>query len=199
MFLYLFLGLLVWQGVRVWDLSSQAYSKEGLLSVLWDYLWYLVNLGANALASVREQDWWIVLPSITFAFARVPIYVSSCHLVPCPVWGTCSWLINQLNMTRMFTLLPGSRWTWGWCLCLLGGTGLLIMFQFSSKFAITGALILTMLMTALGSLPPVQDYFTGSVSWGWSRFLNLYLVRYLYFAHSYRLPSSYLLPGLWAT
>ena len=198
MFLYLFLGLLVWQGVGVWDLPSQAYSKEGLLSVLWDYLWYLVSPGANALASVGEQDWWIV-----FAFHHICLCKSS-HLCIklsssfMPFWETCSWLTSQLNMTRMFTLLPGSSWTWGWCLCLLGGTEFLIMFQFSSKFAITGALFL-MLMTALGSLPPVQDYSTGSVSWGWSGFLNLYLVRYLYFAHSYRLPSLFLLPGLWTT
>ena len=102
---------------------SHKLAQGGVIVYLLDCLGHLVSPGANALASVREQDWWIVLPSITFAFARVPIYVSSCHLVPCPVWGTCSWLINQLNMTRMFTLLPGSSWTWGWCLCLLGGTG----------------------------------------------------------------------------
>ena len=33
-------------------------------------------------------------------------------------------------------------------------------------------------MTALGISSPVQDYLTGSVSWGCSRVLNPYLVRY---------------------
>ena len=46
-----------------------------------------------------------------------------------PLWETCSWLTSQLNMTRMFTLLPGSSWTWGWCFCLLGGTELLLCFS----------------------------------------------------------------------
>ena len=35
-----------------------------------------------------------------------------------------------------------------------------------------------MFMTALGIPSPVQDYLTGSVSWGCSRVFNLFLVRY---------------------
>ena len=57
----------------------------------------------------------------------------------------------------------------------------------------------TMFMTALGSLSPVQDYLTGSVSWGWSRVLSLYLVRYLSFAHRYKFLTLCLLPGPWTT
>ena len=184
--------------VGFWGLFLTSLLRREVTVYLLNYLWHLVNPGTNALASVVEQDWWVV-----FAFHHICLCKSS-HLCIklsssfMPFWKTCSWLTSQLNMTRMFTLLPGSSWTWGWCLCLLGGTEFLIMFQFSSKFAITGALFL-MLMTALGSLPPVQDYSTGSVSWGGSRFLNLYLVRYLYFAHSYRFPTFYLLPGHWTT
>ena len=70
------------------------------------------------------------------------------------------------------------------------------MFQFSTKFEITGALF-----SWCSWLPWVlyllcKTTLLVSVSWGWSGFLNLYLVRYLYFAHSYKFPRSTCFPDI---
>ena len=49
-------------------------------------------------------------------------------------------------------------------------------------------------MTALGISSPVQDYLTGSVSWGCSRVLNLYLVRYSLLHPQVGVPHVLLVP-----
>ena len=133
-------------------------------------------------------------------FVFLHIYLSKCsHLcIKLPssfisLWEACSWFTNQLNMTRMFTLLPGSSWTWGWCFCLLGGTELLLCFSSPPS------LQLQELLFSWCSLPPDKTTLLVLLAGGEVGFLNLYLVRYLYFAHSYRFPSLCLHPGHWTT
>ena len=55
-----------------------------------------------------------------------------------------------------------------------------------------GALFLEVFMTTLGISSPVQGYLTGSVSWGCSRVLNPYLVRYSLLQPQVRVPHALL-------
>ena len=100
------------------EVISHKLAQKGVIAYLLDYLGHPVNPGTN----------------INFASHHICLCKSS-HLCIklsssfMPLWETNSWLTNQLNMTRMFTLLPGSSWTWGWCFCLLGGTEFLLCFS----------------------------------------------------------------------
>ena len=89
----------------------------------------------------------------SFAFHHICLCKSSHLCIKLPssfisLWEACSWFTNQLNMTRMFTLLPGSSWTWGWCFCLLGGTELLLCFSSPPSLQLQG------LLFSWYSLPP---------------------------------------------
>ena len=100
-----------------------------------------------------------------------------CLLVSVPCFSGLVDSPNRLAMAGMCTLwikmnlelMPGSIWlSWacGYVPILIPNTPRQKLFFWR------------MFMTALGISSPVQDYLTGSVSWGCSRVLNLYLVRY---------------------
>ena len=106
--------------------------------------------------------WWdkineYFLPSITLASARVLTYVLSCHLVLCPVWGTCSWLLNQIGhvwdglITTWFKTILGlvsllTGWNWAFK-CSSSPPSLQLQELQSEQCS----------CLPWGSLPPVQD------------------------------------------
>ena len=73
------------------------------------------------------------------------------------------------------------------------------MFQFSTQFAMTRALVLNNVLDCLGSLSPVQDYLTGSVNWGCGRVFNLVLVRYSFLHPKVSVPHVLLVLRPWNT
>ena len=73
-FLVPVLGLLMPHGVGFWGLFLTSLLRREVTVYLLDCLWHLVSPWANALASVVEQDWWVV-----FAFHHICLCKSS-HL-----------------------------------------------------------------------------------------------------------------------
>ena len=185
----------------IFEAISHKLAQKEVIVYLLDYLGHLVNSWASALASVVEQDWWLV-----FAFHHICLCKSSFLYAKIVTWNLYldfSGLVETPQSDKPWQgcviLLSGSRWTLSWCLGLFGGAGLGYVPILIPNTPRQGLFFWGMFMTALGISSPVQDYLTGSVSWGCSRVLNLYLVRYSFLHPQVWVPHVLLVLGPWTT
>ena len=148
----LFFGLWACFWVCLCDMALISEAISHKLTQKWvivyslDYLGHLVNPGAVALASVVEQDWWLV-----FAFHHICLCRSSYLCTKLVTWNLCldfsglvehaGWLPNQIGHGRdVYSLDQDEPWADAWV--YLVELGLWLCSYSHTKYAKAGALFL---------------------------------------------------------